>query len=100
MDFRYSERLATKPRLDYKTMEQRSDSFGEKRPRVDMNLEPEAKKELELELEAEAEGYNFYCHPIVLVNFFMVVMVGFLFAGFVLDSYSILQYLTPTQHAY
>ena len=94
MDFRYSERLATKPRLDYKTMEQRGDSFGEKRPRVDTHLE---------EVEAEAElvvpdCYDSYCHPILLVNFLIVCTVCFTLLGYSLDSYSVLHYMTPTQH--
>ena len=99
MDLRYSERLATKPRLDYKTMEQRSESFAEKRPRVDTRQEPEVEEELELE-PVVPDTYDSCCHPILLVNFLIVAMVGFVFAGYALDSYSVLHYITPAQHAY
>jgi len=96
MDLRYSERLATKPRLDYNTMEQRTDSFGEKRPRVDTHLE---EVEPELELEAEVPGcYDSYCHPILLVNFLIVCTVCFTLLGYSLDAYSVLHCMTPTQH--
>jgi len=96
MDLRYSERLATKPRLDYNTMEQRTDSFGEKRPRVDTQLE-ELEPEPELELVAP-DCYDSYCHPILLVNFLIACTVCFILLGYSLDAYSVLHYMTPTHY--
>lgn len=99
MDLRYSERLAVKPRLDYKTMEECGMS---KRPRVETQTQTQPDTQTQtvpdFDVDFPDQSEMSYCNPVILVNIFILFMLTFTFTCYALKTYPILQYMTPTHY--
>jgi hypothetical protein len=82
MDYRSSNRLAQKPRLDYNTMQERTE------PSV------ETQKRSRNVVEDESPPTFHYC-PVLLVNFIVVFMITIAFVDYTVSKYPLVHYITP-----